>query len=146
MTFSIQHQACWTLATAFHETCSLEFSAGHSILLDLARCRYLDSTFLGTIQETVDLADATHKSFTIQGLLPEVKALFEELRMDRVLAHVTVQGEPLPDTMTPLVQSGVASQRNRQRILQAHAALAAIDKENYQKFRAVTEALQHEQP
>ena len=145
MTFSIQHQACWTLATAFHETCSLEFSAGHSILLDLARCRYLDSTFLGTIQETVDLADATHKSFTIQGLLPEVKALFEELRMDRVLAHVTVQGEPLPDTMTPLVQSGVASQRNRQRILQAHAALAAIDKENHQKFRAVTEALQHEE-
>jgi sigma-B regulation protein RsbU (phosphoserine phosphatase) len=143
-TFSVLDRGCWTLAAAFHDTCNDELLAGHTVLLDLARCHYLDSTFLGTIQETVDAADAAAIPYRIQGVLPQIKRLFEELSMDRVLRHVAPDSEPLPENMTPLALSKVASHRNRQRILHAHEALASLDERNQGKFLALIQSLQEE--
>ena len=82
---TIQGRMTWTLCPAFLEHCRQEVDLKHPLILEMSLCAYLDSTSLGTLQEVTDLADQGGTPLRILGMLPDVKKLFEELEMRRVL-------------------------------------------------------------
>lgn len=141
---SISGLAGWTHCAAFHDACEVGLSAGRDLTLDLTRCRHLDSTFLGTIQDVVDHAADYGATVRIQGVLPTVFALFEELGMSRVIEAIATKMTPLPGTMTPLQTTGQTGLRNHAQILKAHRALASLSETNRQEFITLIEGLEQE--
>ncbi len=142
-TISVQGQANWTYCASLHDACLREMNTDHSVRLDFSLCDHLDSTFLGTIQEVVDEADRKGRELPIQGVLPSVLALLEELGMDRVIRHVTPEMRPLPTNMTPL--SAMADHpRSHRRVLLAHEALASLNEQNRNEFLRLIEGLHSE--
>ena len=116
---------------------------GENVVIDLSLCEMLDSTFLGTLQELCQWSDREKISLKIQGTLPEVRRLFEELGMQRVLSHSSATMTPLPPQMRPLAAC-MNDQLNRQRMLQAHQALAGLSVANRQEFSRLIEHLRAE--
>ncbi|MFW6155074.1 MAG: SpoIIE family protein phosphatase [Planctomycetota bacterium] len=141
--FSIEGQGTWIYCTGFHDACMAEIESGRAVTVDLSLCEYLDSTFLGTIQELVDAADRAGVGFTIQGALPDVRKTFEELGMERVLAHQTHQVVPLPSAMGPVEATG-GDQQSRKRILYAHEALASLSEHNREEFIRLIQGMRAE--
>ncbi len=134
---ALRGRAIWTACDALYETAKGLLERGYPLVLDLSECDYLDSTCLGTIHELV-----SRGGVQVQGVKPEVSALFEELSMDRVLASI---GEPrvLPE-MSPLGAPPVSEATGPLRILRAHEALAALSVRNKEKFQDVVDALRNE--
>lgn len=141
---SIAGDASWTYCAAFHDACLAELSTGRPLTLDLSLCTHLDSTFLGTIQDVVDHAREHHATVRIQGLLPAVRELFEELGMTRVTACAAPEMIPLPGNMTSIKASSDASLRNHSRILAAHRTLASLSEANQKEFTKLIEGLEVE--
>ncbi len=141
---SVSGQAGWTHCAAFHDTCETGMAAGRDLTLDLTLCTHLDSTFLGTIQDVVDHGTDYDVTVRIQGVLPGVGALFEELGMSRVIDAVTPDAAPLPGAMAPLQTAGQTALRSHVQVLEAHRALASLSEANRQEFLALIEGLEKE--
>lgn len=75
--------ASWMHCDTFYETACAVLAAGRLLVLDLSGCDYLDSTCLGTVHELVGRGRVV-----LGGVKPAVRALFEELSMERVLAGI----------------------------------------------------------
>ncbi len=142
--FSIRGRATWTQSLGFHDQCLEELRQSRSVRLDLSQCQYLDSTFLGTIQELVDVADRQRVAFAIEGACEEVQALFEELGMHRVMRCYREAGEPLPDCLHPLCCQVGQKSMNGLRMLRAHEALASLSEANRAEFAVLLEQLRLE--
>jgi serine phosphatase RsbU (regulator of sigma subunit)/anti-anti-sigma regulatory factor len=142
--FAIQGRGNWTFAMPFHEACREELHAGKDLIVDLAQCAYLDSTFLGTILEIVYAAQRAGRSFYLQSVLPQLRQLFEELRMDPVLARISSEPKPLPEKMMPLGSSTASDNRDKLRILEAHEALSMLNDHNREEFASLIELIQSE--
>jgi len=142
--FSIAGRGNWTYCAAFHDACVEQLAAGKALLLDLSLCMYLDSTFLGTIQDVADHAGEYNTSMRIQGVLPAVGAQFEELGMSRVIDSITPGMTPLPAAMAPLKASTESNVRNHAQILRAHRTLASLSETNRQEFFKLIEGLENE--
>ena len=142
--FSIEGRATWEYCAGFHDACAHEIDAGRAVTLDLSLCVYLDSTFLGTVQELVTRSGRAGTSFRIQGLLPDVRGLFEELGMTTVIAHAACDMDPLPSRMAPIGASPDESDRNRRRVLLAHEALASLNDRNREEFLRLIEYVRKE--
>ena len=143
-TVRIAGRGGWTHSAAFREACVAEIEAGRALRLDLALCTYLDSTFLGTIQEVVDRAAVRRIDVAIHGMLPDTRALFTELGMDRVLQRICPQARPLPDRMDPIHPRGTDDSCGSLQVLRAHQALASLSDDNRREFAGLIEALQAE--
>ncbi len=139
--FSFQGRCGWTLATAFHNACRDQTAAGNGIVLDFAGCTFLDSTLLGTIHEASGQAEQARVAFAIQNLPPEIRALFAELAMENVLRRISALPQALPAIMSPLMLLPTSAQQQRQRIIEAHNAIAAINEFNREKFLDVISEL-----
>jgi len=144
--FSIEGRATWEYCAGFHDACAAEIDAARAVTLDLSLCVYLDSTFLGTIQELVTRARRADGAFRIQGVLPDVRRLFEELGMGAVVEHIAPEMLPLPGRMSPLGSSGDEGNGNRRRILRAHEALASLSDRNREEFIRIIEYVRRELP
>lgn len=140
----VSGRGIWTSCPAFHDICLSEIDKKHDLLLDLSRCEYLDSTFLGTIQEVSDHADQCHTTFHIQGIRPEVRHLFDELGMDQVVRHFSVGLSPLPDRMIPLEIGDGDDERYRRNMLEAHEVLAAMNERNRREFYKLIEGIRRD--
>ena len=103
-------------------------------MLDFVGCTFLDSTLLGTIYEAFGQTKQARVSFALQQLPPEIRALFAELAMENILRRISVQAQVLPATMNPLMLLPTSAQQQRQRIIEAHNAIAAINEFNREKF------------
>lgn len=141
---SIAGRANWTYCAAFHDACLAELAAGKTLTLDLSLCRHLDSTFLGTIQDVADHAVEHDAAMRIQGVLPVIRELFEELGMSGVIDCITPGMTPLPNTMVPLAASSESGARNQAQILRAHRTLASLSETNRQEFLKLIEGLEKE--
>ena len=121
-------------------------AVGHSLVLDLSRCTYLDSTFLGTIHELVERERPGGPSVRIQGAPADVRHLFDELAMNDVLAHVATETMPPPAglELTPLTGPRGAPSQSKERILSAHEALLGLSDKNREQFQGVVDALRTE--
>ena len=136
---SIQGRATWTFCAAFKDYCTAALEAGRPLTLDMSLCVHLDSTFLGTVLEMASLVERLGGYLRIQSVLPEVRALFEELGMDGVLERITPAMVPLPGRMTALMGAAMCDQRDQRRILYAHEALASLSERNRAEFATVIE-------
>jgi serine phosphatase RsbU (regulator of sigma subunit)/anti-anti-sigma regulatory factor len=140
----IAGQGKWTWCAAFHEACLAQLDVGHELTLDLQACDYLDSTFLGTIQEVADHADEIAVPMRVQGVSPGLGRLFEELGMERLMRHFAADIHPLPGNLRELPASSGESPWDQLRVLRAHEALASLSEQNRRKFGALVEALRKE--
>jgi len=127
----------------FHDACTAQVDSRLPLIVDLSACEYLDSTFLGTLHEVTERAEKAGVPVRIQAVPPAVGRLFEELGMDRVIRHVTTEAEHLPANMSSLT-SCINDERNRQRMLRAHEALAGLSERNRQDFVHLIEHLRSE--
>lgn len=132
---SLRGRATWVHGATFFETARAIRAAGRPLVVDLTDCEYLDSTLLGTTHQLV-----VGGGVRLQNVRPEVRALFEELGMDRVLESIRADGTPPPE-LHPLVASAPDTAAGRRRILQAHEALAALSPDNREAFRSVIESM-----
>lgn len=140
---SVQGNGNWSYCSHFYDACYDELCEHRTVRLDLSLCMHLDSTFLGTVQELTAQADRLSGRLEIQGPLPHVRRLFEELGMESVLKAIQDQMLPLPSEMTPLTSRG-HDDEDRQRILLAHEALAALNEKNRKEFIRLIEGMRRE--
>lgn len=131
---ALRRRATWLHCDAFHETAQAVLDKGHALVLDLSDCEYLDSTFLGTVHELV-----ARGGVAVTGVTPAVRALFEELSMEQVLACIR-EDVPAPPELYAL-GGGRDPAAERKRILLAHEALSALSESNREEFRGVVESL-----
>ena len=141
---TIQGRMTWTLCPAFLEQCRQEVELKHPLILEMSLCAYLDSTSLGTLQEVTDLADQSGTPLRILGMLPDVKKLFEELEMKRVLERAEKGSLTLPENMALLSAGPMDEEQHRSRILMAHETLSSLDDLNRRKFAGLMEFLREE--
>jgi len=131
---ALRCRATWVQCDAFHETARAVLEQGRALVVDLSGCEYLDSTFLGTVHELV-----ARGNVVVTGVTPAVRALFEELSMDQVLAAIRDDVPPAPELFALGTASDAAAGRNR--ILHAHEALSGLSDRNRAEFRGVVESL-----
>jgi serine phosphatase RsbU (regulator of sigma subunit)/anti-anti-sigma regulatory factor len=131
----------WVDGEAFESAVERGAEGGSGALtLDLSRCEYLDSTWLGLIHDLV-----TRRALgrtRLQGVQPSVRVLFEELSMTAVLDRIDAGVVPLPEPMEPVV-GGVSADPARG-ILRAHELLASLSETSRERFLAVVEDLRDE--
>jgi hypothetical protein len=131
---ALRRRATWMHCDAFHETAQAVLDEGHALVLELSDCEYLDSTFLGTVHELV-----ARGRVVLTGVTPAVRALFEELSMEQVLACIR-EDVPAPRELYAL-GSGSDPAAVRKRILHAHEALSQLSESNREEFRDVVTSL-----
>jgi hypothetical protein len=73
--------------------------------------------------------------------MPEIRALFAELAMEKVVSRISARPQILPAAMNPLMRLPASAQQQRQRIIEAHNAIAAINEFNREKFLDVISGL-----
>lgn len=134
---ALRGRATWTQCDAFHETAQAVLDEGHALVLDLSGCEYLDSTFLGTVHELV-----ARGRVILVGVMPAVRALFEELSMEQVLAHIRDDVPAAPELYA--LNSGNDPAAARKRVLRAHEALSALSERNQEEFRDVIQSLRED--
>jgi len=135
---TLRGRATWMHCDAFHETALAVLDGGRPLVLDLSGCEYMDSTCLGTVHELVARGGAVLAEVT-----PAVRALFEELSMQQVLAAIREDIPAAPELFALGTGSGQAAVQTR--ILRAHEALCALSERNREEFKGVVESLRGEQ-
>ena len=138
---SVSGRGTWVHCAAFHEACRAVLDCAEPLTLDLSLCEYLDSTFLGTLQELADRAEQLGTPLHVQGMLPTVRHLLEELGMQHVLRHVATDCRPLPARMAPL-DARPTDEDARRRMLRAHQVLSSLSPGNRQAFARLIEHLE----
>ena len=141
---SIRGRATWSYCPSFHDACMGELKERRPLTLDFSQCRYLDSTFLGTVQEVVDRAKELGTVIRLQGVGAEVQHLFGEVGMDRVIARFAADTLPMPSQMAPLWTGVQDQERDRTRVLRAHEVLAALNDRNRADFHRLIEGIRTE--
>lgn len=135
---ALRGRASWMHCDAFHETALAVLDGGRPLVLDFSGCEYMDSTCLGTVHELV-----ARGGVVLAGVTPAVRALFEELSMQQVLAAISEDIPAAPELYALGTGGGQAVVQKR--ILQAHEALSALSERNREEFKDVVESLRGEQ-
>jgi serine phosphatase RsbU (regulator of sigma subunit)/anti-anti-sigma regulatory factor len=135
---ALRGRATWMHCDAFYETARAVLEEGRPLVLDLSGCDYLDSTCLGTVHELVGRGRVV-----LAGVTPVVRALFEELSMDRVLAGIREDVPAVPEFYALSTRHDDPAAW-RQRILHAHEALSGLSEHNREEFRGVVDSLRGE--
>jgi anti-anti-sigma regulatory factor len=140
----IEGKPDWAQSAAFHAECSAAIDAGRDLMIDLALCPRLDSTFLGTIHDLAERADRAGVEFRLQGVAPRLDELFAELGMDRVRDHVVPRMLPLPTRLLPLADAAPDEASKARHLLRAHEVLATLSERNRREFDPLLAALRRE--
>jgi anti-anti-sigma factor len=143
-TLCIRGRGNWKQSATFHEKCAAAIESRRPVMVDLTRCQYLDSTFLGTIHELSERSDRADIEFRIQGVTPAVEKLFLELGMAAVMDHIVPPVLPLPHQMVPLVGSELDRRAQALHLLRVHQGLAGLNESNLREFDPLVEMLRHE--
>jgi hypothetical protein len=135
---SISGTATWIRSQAFFDAAARLLGRWDNLTIDVGTCEYLDSTFLGTLNEIVmSRPDVVQ----LQRVPEKIRALFSELSMDGVLSHMSLVNDPLPQDMEPLQHAEVDVAQQGARMLSAHEALSSLSEENRELFLDVVESL-----
>ena len=140
----IHGRGTWQHSDLFHEAAGAILDAGRPLTVDLSSCKYLDSTFLGTIHEVVARGESRAVPVRIQGVDGEVRRLFEQLSMDLVVDHIDSSLLPFPEHLNPLRVPGRGGRQEQVRVLRAHEALSSLSEKNRSAFQDVVRSLREE--
>jgi anti-sigma B factor antagonist len=110
------------------------------VIIDLGRCTYLDSTFLGMLVGVHKRYGAPPSRYAIAASPETRRALFSLSRLDRVLCFV-----PAPPAYSaepqPLAARAVASDTLGRHVVESHRELAQLGGAEAERFRAVADAV-----
>jgi sigma-B regulation protein RsbU (phosphoserine phosphatase) len=134
----VRGQATWKDARALRDTCVEAFDKGQDVVVDLAFCTMLDSTVLGTLHELVERREA-RPPLWLQSASEEIRVLFAELAMTRVLSAIAPRARPAPRAMIALHGKSDATAHGV--VLHAHELLAELSASNSKQFQPVIDAL-----
>jgi len=112
------------------------------IVIDFSGCRYLDSTFLGTLQQ---IAETTEERadivLVIQNVPGNILNTLDELVMEDVISHIVQQPLSLPQTMKEISAGNVDREQYAGHILETHELLSRLSEKNREKFQLLIQTL-----
>jgi len=138
----VRGRATWKDAAVLRDTCVEALDAGRGVVVDLASCTMLDSTILGTLHELVARREP-RPPLCLQGAGKDIRVLFAELAMTRVLCAVAPHDRPAPRAMVEL--HGRTDATTHGVVLHAHELLAELSASNSKQFQPVIDALRGNQ-
>ncbi len=129
----------------FDITRQLDDNAEHNIYINLSDCKYMDSTFIGTlIIVEKKCVDNLNKHI----LISEPSRYCEEVLQNMGLLKVFTIIQDMPDIsemhLTELEMRDMDRLENAILMFQAHEELSNVNEENKQQFKLVTETLKKE--
>jgi len=144
---AVSGAATYKLAPSFKQATQAALLAGSLlIVVDMAACSSMDSTFMGSI---ASLGFAQHKSgstpLILINLRPNAAALLRGLGVDRILqvypAGALPEGlgnlSPLVDNLQPVQTEPTTEHELAALMYDAHETLTKVDPENLQRFKDV---------
>jgi anti-sigma B factor antagonist len=139
--------ATFKLAPAFRQaTQAAKLAGSHLIVVDMAACSGMDSTFMGTIASLGFAAkkpDGTPTAFI--NLVPRTAALLKGLGVDRIVHSYPIGSMPehvgelsaLVDGLRPVTAAPQESREMAAMMYDAHETLSRVDPGNVQRFKDV---------
>ncbi|MBN1942968.1 MAG: SpoIIE family protein phosphatase [Phycisphaerae bacterium] len=137
-------RGCWTHSADFYEVCLQELTPDRTLTVDLSYCEYLDSTFLGTLQELADQSDQENMPFYLQHVPDLVMDLLRELGMTRVVGRIRRGDGSIPKDLMPVLYGNFSDRDHQHRVLHAHEALAELNEDNRREFDRLIDMLRRE--
>jgi len=113
------------------------------VVLDLAHCLHLDSTFLGVLHN-ITTSFSRECKIELQNCPRELLQEMSDLGLTDVLTHFRPEPVPLPESMKPVPGTAPAKEELGRLLLWAHEALVDADPTNADRFAAVLKVL-HDQ-
>jgi anti-sigma B factor antagonist len=112
-----------------------------SLRLDLRRCTYMDSTFLGTLLFLKRAVERQRQgAFTLVSPSPQCGELLHSMHVDKLFCTETAD-EPAAAVWTELSSDGLDIPTAKGNVLQAHQELASLAGTAGEPFRAVVRCL-----
>jgi anti-anti-sigma regulatory factor len=112
-----------------------------ALRLDLRRCTYMDSTFLGTLLFLKRAIERQNQGkFTLISPSPQCGELLHSMKVDDVFCTVTAD-EPAADAWMELTCDGMDVPTAKRNVVQAHEELANLAGPAGEPFRAVVRCL-----
>ncbi|MBZ0137067.1 MAG: STAS domain-containing protein [Planctomycetes bacterium] len=129
-------------AGPMREYCEKAFNDGiRNVIVDLAQCTGLDSTFMGTLMGFLGYGDGRHYSVTVVNATPSTMRAMSSLGLPKIL-HVKEDRIDFPDCKLTRLREGWQDKRRRTLLIRdAHVALMRADHENEARFGPFVEAL-----
>jgi len=120
------------------------------IVIDFSDCQYLDSTFLGTLQQITEAVEGREDTrVVLQSVSRDILDALDELVMENVMDRITSQPLPLPKEMKKITIDEVNRKQYAGHILETHELLSRLSEKNREKFQMLIESLRkstHERP
>jgi anti-anti-sigma regulatory factor len=112
-----------------------------SLRVDLRRCTYLDSTFLGTLLYLQrNVYRKGEGEFTLLSPSAECRKLFHQMDLDDFFT-MTTEDEPLPEEWTELCCQMESPELFKPKVVEAHQELANVPGKCGETFREVVRGL-----
>ena len=115
----------WTHCDAFRRLAEAARGADRRLVVDLEDCTHLDSAFLGTLHEVV--TNDPRNDASVRRPDEGVRALFEELCLERVIEAVRDDPADLPGALTQ-VEQDLPSRESQEHLLRAHEILSELSR------------------
>ncbi len=112
------------------------------VVIDFSSCRYLDSTFLGTLQQITETVEERGDiALVIQNVPGNILDTLDELVMEDVISRIVTQPVSLPQTMKEISVGSVDREQYAGHILETHELLSRLSEKNREKFQLLVETL-----
>lgn len=130
-------------AGPLREYCEKAFAEGvRNVIIDLADCTGLDSTFMGTLMGFIAYeADGSAVAVSVVNATPPTMRAMSSLGLPKIL-HVRDEPVAVPECKLERLREGWQDKRRRTLLIRdAHVALMRADKDNEARFAPFVEAL-----
>jgi anti-anti-sigma factor len=127
VTFRVEDRATMTQAHPFRRCAEQSLAGGAKVLrVDLRRCTYLDSTFLGTLLCLKrDIDRRGQAEFALVSPSPQCSRLFKQMGVDEIFPVVNAD-EPPASACTDLQSGSEDLHTVKGNVIQAHQELADL--------------------
>lgn len=142
----VQGVADWTLAQALSAQLSPYLSkSSKQIILDCENVTYMDSTFFGVLQETVQLASKHNIEVNFYIIRKNIVDDIKELYLKDIIVRIQEEKPLWEYSLEPILHySPLTESSAKKLILKAHKILAGLSDENEEKFHGIIEQIGRE--
>lgn len=147
--FRVVGRATFLAASDFRAAVELLLGRGcGEVILDLARCECMDSTFIGCLVGLTRVrrqSGGTIPLFQLRSVLPQVYQSIAQLGVLSLFRFVDSPPEPAPQ-LEPVAHQAMTNAQLGELVAEAHAELMGANPENEQRFRDLKDFLQAHMP
>jgi anti-anti-sigma factor len=145
VTFQVEGRSTVTQSLSFRRCAEQCLENGATaVRVDLRRCVYMDSTFIGTLLFLMRAMDRQcQNGFTLVAPAPECLQILQQMKMDRVFP-INSDADPGPDSWTQLPTNPDDPCMFKRNVVQDHEELATLPGPAGEPFREVVRCLARE--